>query len=154
MATKRRYRPLGENAATLNLMDRIDKLYMDYPFYGSRQMVREGVAVGRHRPPGPNGRTAAASERQANGLLKFPETLMRFILEEVYRETRRRTSNSRAPSGRRSDRRHVPILCTITIDYCSHNSPRKHTAAFTAKHGASVAFWNVELTPTVGATIA
>ena len=47
------YRPLGENAATLNLMDRIDKLYMDYPFYGSRQMVRhlarDGVAVGRHR---------------------------------------------------------------------------------------------------------
>ncbi len=34
-------------------MRRIDELYLNYPFYGSRQMVRhlarEGVAVGRHR---------------------------------------------------------------------------------------------------------
>ena len=47
------YRPLGESAATLELMRRIDELYLQYPFYGSRQMVRhlarEGVAVGRHR---------------------------------------------------------------------------------------------------------
>ena len=47
------YRPLGENAQTLALMRRIDELYLDYPFYGSRQMMRhlarEGVAVGRHR---------------------------------------------------------------------------------------------------------
>ena len=47
------YRARGESAATLNLMDRIDQLYLEYPFYGSRQMVRhlarEGVAVGRHR---------------------------------------------------------------------------------------------------------
>ena len=41
-----------ESAATLELMRRIDELYLQYPFYGSRQMVRhlarEGVAVGRH----------------------------------------------------------------------------------------------------------
>ena len=47
------YRPLGESAETLALMRRIDELYLKYPFYGSRQMVRhlarEGVAVGRHR---------------------------------------------------------------------------------------------------------
>ena len=47
------YRALGENAQTLALMRRIDELYLDYPFYGSRQMMRhlarEGVAVGRHR---------------------------------------------------------------------------------------------------------
>ena len=47
------YRPLGESAATLELMRRIDELYLQYPFYGSRQMVRhlarEGVRVGRHR---------------------------------------------------------------------------------------------------------
>ena len=47
------YRPVGESAATLELMRRIDELYLQYPFYGSRQMVRhlarEGVAVGRHR---------------------------------------------------------------------------------------------------------
>ena len=47
------YRPVGESAATLKLMRRIDELYLQYPFYGSRQMVRhlarEGVAVGRHR---------------------------------------------------------------------------------------------------------
>ena len=34
------YRPLGESAATLELMRRIDELYLKYPFYGSRQMVR------------------------------------------------------------------------------------------------------------------
>ena len=33
------YRPLGESAATLELMRRIDELYLKYPFYGSRQMV-------------------------------------------------------------------------------------------------------------------
>ena len=34
-------------------MRRIDELFLKYPFYGSRQMVRqlrrEGVGVGRHR---------------------------------------------------------------------------------------------------------
>jgi putative transposase len=47
------YRPKGENPQTLSLMRRIDELFMAYPFYGSRQMVRhlarEGVRVGRHR---------------------------------------------------------------------------------------------------------
>lgn len=47
------YRPKGESAVTLALMRRIDELFMAYPFYGSRQMVRhlarEGVRVGRHR---------------------------------------------------------------------------------------------------------
>lgn len=45
--------PAGESEATLALMRRIDELYMDHPFYGSRQMARhlrrEGVAAGRHR---------------------------------------------------------------------------------------------------------
>ncbi len=47
------YRPKGESAETLALMRRIDELFLLYPFYGSRQMVRhlrrEGVRVGRHR---------------------------------------------------------------------------------------------------------
>ncbi len=47
------YRPKGETAETLALMRRIDELFLLYPFYGSRQMVRhlrrEGVRVGRHR---------------------------------------------------------------------------------------------------------
>ena len=34
-------------------MRRIDELFLEYPFYGSRQMVRhlwrEGICVGRHR---------------------------------------------------------------------------------------------------------
>ena len=34
------YRPLGESAQTLELLRRIDELYLQYPFYGSRQMVR------------------------------------------------------------------------------------------------------------------
>ena len=47
------YQPEGHSAETLALMRRIDELYLRYPFYGSRQMVRhlarEGVTVGRHR---------------------------------------------------------------------------------------------------------
>ena len=47
------YAAKGENEANLALMRRIDELFMKYPFYGSRQMVRhlrrEGIEVGRHR---------------------------------------------------------------------------------------------------------
>ena len=47
------YAPKGESPENLALMRRIDELFMKYPFYGSRQMVRqllrEGIAVGRHR---------------------------------------------------------------------------------------------------------
>jgi putative transposase len=47
------YRPKGESAENLVLMRRIDELFLKYPFYGSRQMTRqlqrEGIAVGRHR---------------------------------------------------------------------------------------------------------
>ena len=47
------YRSRGENTETLALMGRIDALYLEYPFYGSRQMARhlgrEGHVVGRHR---------------------------------------------------------------------------------------------------------
>ena len=45
--------PAGESEANLALMRRIDELYMDCPFYGSRQMSRrlrrEGVVAGRHQ---------------------------------------------------------------------------------------------------------
>jgi putative transposase len=45
--------PRGESPENLALMRRIDELFLKYPFYGSRQMVRqlrrEGVGVGRHR---------------------------------------------------------------------------------------------------------
>ena len=34
------HRPKGENAQNLGLMRRIDELFLEYPFYGSRQMVR------------------------------------------------------------------------------------------------------------------
>ena len=47
------YRPRGESAENLALMRRMDELHMEYPFYGSRQMMRhlrrEGVVAGRHR---------------------------------------------------------------------------------------------------------
>lgn len=47
------YRPKGESAENLTLMRRIDKAFLKYPFYGSRQMVRhlrrDGIFVGRHR---------------------------------------------------------------------------------------------------------
>jgi putative transposase len=47
------YAPRGESPENLALMRRLDELFLKYPFYGSRQMVRhlrrEGVRVGRHR---------------------------------------------------------------------------------------------------------
>jgi putative transposase len=47
------YAPKGESPENLALMRRIDGLFLKYPFYGSRQMVRhlrrEGSYVGRHR---------------------------------------------------------------------------------------------------------
>ena len=47
------YRPKGESAENLALMRRMDELHMNYPFYGSRQMMRhlrrEGCKAGRHR---------------------------------------------------------------------------------------------------------
>ncbi len=47
------YAPKGESLENLALMRRIDELFLKYPFYGSRQMVRQlrrdGVCVGRHR---------------------------------------------------------------------------------------------------------
>ena len=43
----------GESPSSLALMRRIDALFLKYPFYGSRQMVRQlrrdGIVVGRHR---------------------------------------------------------------------------------------------------------
>ena len=47
------YRPKRARAENLALMRRMDELHLEYPFYGSRQMMRhlrrEGVIVGRHR---------------------------------------------------------------------------------------------------------
>jgi putative transposase len=47
------YTPKGESASSLALMRRIDELFLKYPFYGSRQMVRqlrrEGIRIGRYR---------------------------------------------------------------------------------------------------------
>ena len=47
------YTPRGHSTETSALMRRIDKLYLSYPFYGSRQMARhlarEAVTAGRHR---------------------------------------------------------------------------------------------------------
>ena len=47
------YAAKGESAANLALMRRLDALFLKYPFFGSRQMVRrlrrDGLGVGRHR---------------------------------------------------------------------------------------------------------
>ncbi len=47
------YELKGESPENLSLMRRIDELFLKWPFYGSRQMVRqlrrEGIGVGRHR---------------------------------------------------------------------------------------------------------
>lgn len=47
------YEPRGESPENLALMRRLDALFLEYPFYGSRQMAkalqREGCIAGRHR---------------------------------------------------------------------------------------------------------
>ena len=47
------YTPRGASAEDVALMRRLDELYLEHTFYGSRQMVRhfrrEGTAVGRDR---------------------------------------------------------------------------------------------------------
>ena len=47
------YQPVPESEATLALMQVIDTVFLDCPWYGSRQMVRHlrrlGHEVGRHR---------------------------------------------------------------------------------------------------------
>ena len=47
------YASKGESSENLALMRRIDELFLKYPFYGSRQMVRrlrrDGLCIGRHR---------------------------------------------------------------------------------------------------------
>ncbi|WP_420821918.1 IS3 family transposase [Pseudorhodobacter turbinis] len=47
------YAPVGVNAETLKLMNEIDRVFMKYPFFGSRQIAaylpRNGFHAGRHR---------------------------------------------------------------------------------------------------------
>ncbi len=44
------YMPKGEKPENLALMRRIDELFLKYPFYGSRQMVRQLRRRPLHRP--------------------------------------------------------------------------------------------------------
>ena len=69
------YRPKTPDAATLDLMRRIDEQYLKTPFYGSRKMAawlrEQGCAVGRDRgPPSdaaawPGGDLSEAANQQA-----------------------------------------------------------------------------------------
>lgn len=47
------YKPKGESIENLNLMKKIDDIYLSHPFYGSRQMsthlIREGYLASRHK---------------------------------------------------------------------------------------------------------
>ena len=47
------YTPIGFNSETLELMRQIDKVFTQYPFFGSRQIAaylpRKGFHAGRHR---------------------------------------------------------------------------------------------------------
>lgn len=47
------YEPCGESMENLVIMRRIDELYLEYPFFGSRRMAymlrREGYSISRHR---------------------------------------------------------------------------------------------------------
>ena len=47
------YRPRPASAAELELLKRLDRIFTDYPVYGSRRLqvalLREGISVGRRR---------------------------------------------------------------------------------------------------------
>jgi putative transposase len=47
------YAPVGIDADTLAMMKEIDRVFIKYPFFGSRQIAaylrREGAVIGRHR---------------------------------------------------------------------------------------------------------
>ena len=47
------YRPRPESAAELELLKRLDRIFTDYPVYGSRRLqvalLREGISIGRRR---------------------------------------------------------------------------------------------------------
>lgn len=43
------YQPRGESAENLKFMEIIDRQFLETPWYGSRQMQREGHKCGRHR---------------------------------------------------------------------------------------------------------
>ncbi len=47
------YTPVGIDAATLELMKHIDRVFTKYPVFGSRQIVAylrcDGIVIGRHR---------------------------------------------------------------------------------------------------------
>ena len=47
------YNPKGESSENLELMKKIDEIYLKYPFYGSRQMSlhlkKEGKSASRHK---------------------------------------------------------------------------------------------------------
>jgi len=43
------YQPVPVDPVNLDLMNRVDKLYTDYPFYGSRKMAKE-LAIQTHQP--------------------------------------------------------------------------------------------------------
>ncbi len=47
------YTPVGIDATTLTLMKQIDRVFTQYPFFGSRQIAaylrRDGILAGRHR---------------------------------------------------------------------------------------------------------
>ena len=76
------YAPKGESPENLALMRRIDELFLKYPFYGSRQMVRQlrrdGVCVGRHRvrlpdaSHGPRRLSGAANQHAAPDASDLP----------------------------------------------------------------------------------
>ena len=82
------YTPKGESPETLALMRRIDELFLKYPFYGARQMVRhlrrEGVRLGRRRgrssdaPDGASGDlSGAAHQRSASRAPGLPLSAQR-----------------------------------------------------------------------------
>ena len=54
------YRAVGESAETLALMQRIDQLYLEYPFYGSRQMMRPSGTRGKAGRSAPGAAADAA----------------------------------------------------------------------------------------------
>ena len=74
--------PQGESAQNLDLMRRIDELFLKYPFYGSRQIGPSPVAGGRRSGSAPGSASDAGDGPTA--IYQAPRTTKRHPQHRVY----------------------------------------------------------------------
>ncbi len=111
------YTPVGIDAATLKLMNEIDRIFTKYPFFGSRQITAylpgNGFHAGRHRVR----RLMGIMGLQA--ICKGPNTGKKHPQHPIYPYLPRKLPITRANQVRCSDITYIPVrhgfLCLVAI---------------------------------------